>query len=126
MVLHVKYPSMERQDLSQSQLGAFKFTPVDEEPRSFHQPFPHPMLLEQFNQSLHNAGFGPRLTSPEIAADPTFFNNQIRPHLDNSRLRLGPAAVRAAVESASTSPHKRTNLRNKDFGPPSVSRSKYV
>ena len=71
MVLHVKYPSMERQDLSQSQLGAFKFTPVDEEPRFFHHPHPHPLLLDQFNQTLQNAGFG--LTSPEIAADPTFY-----------------------------------------------------
>ena len=60
------------------------------------------------------------MNSPEIVADPTFFNNQIKPHLDNSRLRLGPAAVRAAVESASTSPHKRGGFKGKDFGYPNV------
>ena len=96
---------MERQDLTQSQLGAFKFTPVDEEPRTLFSPLPYPSFSHQSHQSYHNGNFAHRLTSPDIAADPLFFNNQIKPFLDSSRLQLGPAAVRTAVEGAS-SPHK--------------------
>ncbi|KAK5943647.1 hypothetical protein PMZ80_004655 [Knufia obscura] len=98
---------MERQDLTQAQLGSFKFTPVDEAVHQTPQYNPHPLLLQQYSESLQNAGFDRQLSSPDIAADPSFFNHQIRPSLDSSRLRLGPAAVRAAVESASTSPQKR-------------------
>lgn len=121
MGVHVKYPSMERQDLTQAQLGSFKFTPVDEE-RYSPQAQHHPLLLQQYAQSLKNGGFERQLTSPDIAADPSFFNHQIRPSLDESRLRFGPAAVRAAVESASSSPQKRFGRMDQAFMRPNVSR----
>lgn len=108
-MVHVKYPSMERQDLTQSQLGSFKFTPVDEVAPSSH---PHPLLLQQYHQALQKGGFfNQAAPSPDVTNDPAFFNQQIRPALDTSRLRLGPAVVRAAVESASTSPPKRFSQR---------------
>lgn len=108
-MVHVKYPSMERQDLTQAQLGSFKFTPVDEAAPSCH---PHSLLLQQYRQSSGNARLLRQSTSsPDVASDASFFNQQIRPSLDHSRLRLGPAAVRAAVESASTSPQKRFGRR---------------
>lgn len=121
MVLHVKYPIMERQDLTQAQLGSFKFTPVDEAVHQTPQPNPHPLLLQQYTDSLQSAGFNQQLTSPDIAADPSFFNHQIRPSLDNSRLRFGPAAVRAAVESASWSPQNHFNRSNQASMHPNVS-----
>lgn len=108
-MVHLKYPSMERQDLTQAQLGSFKFTPVDEVAPPSH---PHPLLLQQYHQALQNGGFfNHTVSSPDATNDPTFFNQQIKPSLDNSRLRLGPAAVRAAVECASTSPQKRFGHR---------------
>lgn len=122
-MVHVKYPSMERQDLTQAQLGSFKFTPVDEAVYHAPQPSPHPLLLQQYNESLQNAGFDRQLMSPDIAADPSFFNHQIRPSLDTSRLRLGPAAVRAAVESASSSPPKRFTRSSQSSMRPNVSSS---
>ena len=107
-MVHVKYPSMERQDLTQGQLGSFKFTPVDEAVRHSPQPHPHPLLVQQYNQSLQRAGWHNQdIASLDPAGDPAFFNHQIKPSLDASRLRYGPATVRAAVESASTSPQKR-------------------
>lgn len=126
MVLHVKYPSMERQDLTQAQLGSFKFTPVDEAVHQTPQYNPHPLLLQQYSESLQNAGFDRQLSSPDIAADPSFFNHQIRPSLDSSRLRLGPAAVRAAVESASTSPQKRFSRDSQCSMRPNVSRRRDI
>lgn len=102
-MVHLKYPSMERQDLTQAQLGSFKFTPVDEAAPSIQ---PHPLLLQQYHQSLQNAGFPHGVHSPDITSNPSFFNQKIAPSLDTSRLRLGPAAMRAAVENASTSPQK--------------------
>lgn len=105
IMVHVKYPSMERQDLTQAQLGSFKFTPVDEAAPSNH---PHPLLLQQSHQALQDAGFlNHSVSSPDMSRNPSFFNQQIAPSLDTSRLRLGPATVRAAVESAATSPQKR-------------------
>jgi len=123
MVLHIKYPSMERQDLTQAQLGSFKFTPVDEGVHEPPQANLDPSLLQQYTKSWQSAGFNQQLMSPDIAADPSFFNHEIRPSLDNSRLRLGPAAVRAAVESASSSPQKRFSRSSQGFMRPDVSLS---
>lgn len=124
-MVHVKYPSMERQDLTQAQLGSFKFTPVDEASRD--APHPHPLFLSQYAPIPKNGSWNSeqRFTT-EMVCDASFFNHQIKPSLDGSRLRLGPAAVRAAVESASSSPQKyfsrrrpqdamRGNVRQEDF-----------
>ncbi|KAJ9649854.1 hypothetical protein H2198_010825, partial [Neophaeococcomyces mojaviensis] len=96
---------MERQDLTQAQLGSFKFTPVDEASRD--APHPHPLFLSQYAPIPKNGSWNSeqRFTT-EMVCDASFFNHQIKPSLDGSRLRLGPAAVRAAVESASSSPQK--------------------
>lgn len=108
-MVHLKYPSMERQDLTQGQLGSFKFIPVDEVATPSH---PHPLLLQQYHQALQNGGFfNNTVPSSDATNDPAFFNQQIKPSLDDSRLRFGPAAMRAAVESASTSPPKRFGHR---------------
>lgn len=104
-MVHVKYPSMERQDLTQAQLGSFKFTPVDEAAPS---TYPHHLTLQQYYQVMHDTGYANRgVLSPVTTNSPTLFAQQIAPSLSTSRLRLGPAAVRAAVESAATSPKKR-------------------
>lgn len=108
----VTYPRMERQDLTQAQLGAFKFTPTDEvrpvftnlsplfSPTRHHAStqFSH-FTNHDFNQ--HNLQVS---TSP-TRVDSTFFNTYIKPDLTNSRIRLGPNVVRAAVDGASPS-HK--------------------
>ncbi|KAK5076922.1 hypothetical protein LTR51_002608 [Lithohypha guttulata] len=94
MVLHVKYPSMERQDLSQGQLGAFKFTPVDEVVNTSPQHQPHPLLLQQYSQSLQNAGYSDCIRSPDLLADPSFFNQihnltTLEDHRSSPRKRMG-------------------------------------
>jgi len=122
-MVHLKYPSMERQDLTQSQLGSFKFAPVDEAPRD--SPHPHPLFMSRYAFDFQNDGSSDRgHNSSQMAFDPPFFNHQIKPSLDSSRLRLGPAAVRAAVESASFSPQKQFNHRHpRDNMRPNVSQN---
>ncbi|OAP62489.1 hypothetical protein AYL99_04694 [Fonsecaea erecta] len=118
-----KYPPMERQDLNQSQLGSFKFTPVD--PVSNIQSLTQSAKLyldEQLRQRLPRAAAslttGSSQSNPTIFADVSpenplpysnsssvdanFFNKHIRPDLGDSRLRLGPAALRSAVEGAAS------------------------
>ena len=118
----LKYPLTKRQDLNQSQLGSFKFTPVDNvqsmtaiatnilnqqlaqnlartSPATFSQHTPNTSLPENTGSSHKPPGQRPTV-------DPNFFNKHIKPHLGDSRLRLGPAAFRSAVESATTSPPK--------------------
>lgn len=120
-----KYPPMERQDLTQSQLNSFKFTPVDSTP---HTTIGRNFLEEQLNQSVTRmaAKHSRRSTNttntlinalPEnpfvltinplqqpktSSTDPNFFNKVIKPALAESRLRLGPAALRSAVEGAAS------------------------
>ena len=128
------YPSMERQDLSQGQLGSFKFTPVDStrQPRVNNQ-FLNDLAREHMSSHLKFAAQDPAtrparslrsraLGSSEfdasnqqnpfttyIPTSPTsesgFFNNHIKPDLNDSRLKYGPAAVRSAVDS--NSPEKK-------------------
>ena len=120
-----KYPPMERQDLNQSQLGSFKFTPID--PVLDIQALTHSaqQFLEQQlsqRQRLHGAPtsangpwqdngstFSSERHAPQpnsFAADAEFFNKHIKPDLGDSRLRLGPAALRSAVNGP-VSPTKR-------------------
>ncbi|KAI1621317.1 hypothetical protein EDD37DRAFT_672975 [Exophiala viscosa] len=124
------YPPMERQDLNQAQLGSFKFTPVD----NIHSltSIATKYLNQQLAQNLAkasmpktsdrtlNASLGhktadvaTRMLDPHnhpLPADPEFFNAHIKPHLGESRLQLGPAALRSAVEGAARSPAKRPRL----------------
>lgn len=116
----LKYPPMERQDLNQSQLGSFKFTPVDKIP-SFNAVAPN-YLKQQLAESFARAEASrlsasmsvpagvptsSKVTSPPPASpDAAFFNKHIKPDLAESRLRLGPAALRSAVEGAARSPTK--------------------
>ena len=114
------YPPMERQDLNQSQLGSFKFTPVDPvTPIDTLTLTAKNMLDQEFSRrqrvteaSASSAGpfqdNGSTLSSgrapPQLmnsAADTDFFNKHIKPDLEDSRLRLGPAAVRTAVDGGS-------------------------
>ncbi|KIW84562.1 hypothetical protein Z517_03812 [Fonsecaea pedrosoi CBS 271.37] len=125
-----KYPPMERQDLNQSQLGSFKFTPVD--PVSNISNLTHSAkvyLEQQLCRRLYH-GAAPLAadsstdkpnaftdTSPgkfvslptSSLADANFFNKHIQPDLGDSRLRLGPAALRSAVEGAA-SPTKKLSV----------------
>ncbi len=115
-----RYPPMERQDLNQSQLGSFKFTPVDPvNPMDSLTLTARHMLEQQFSQrqrdpeaSASSAGLfqdnGSTLSSgralPHLmnsTVDTDFFNKHIKPDLGDSRLRLGPAAVRTAVDGGS-------------------------
>jgi hypothetical protein len=124
-----KYPPMERQDLNQTQLGSFKFTPVDsvtnvqdltQSARQF--------LEQQLIQRQRLPGSPPSSIGPwkynatpwsfeRLAAHPQpveglrdFFNKHIKPDIGESRLRLGPAALRSAVDNA-TSPVKTSPTR---------------
>jgi hypothetical protein len=111
-----KYPLMERQDLNQSQLGSFKFTPVDsvDSIQSLTQSAKQ-FLEQQLSHRQHRPyRDGTPASSPErdtlrsktLAGDAEFFNTHIKPDLGDSRLRLGPAALRTAVDGA-TSPAKK-------------------
>lgn len=110
-----KYPPMERHDLNQSQLGSFKFTPVD--PVNNLQSLTHSArnyLEQQLYHKLSNVPpsstghlydnastlSSERPVSPQKqpVADTAFFNQHIKPDLGDSRLRLGPAALRSAVD----------------------------
>ncbi|KIW96575.1 uncharacterized protein Z519_01966 [Cladophialophora bantiana CBS 173.52] len=118
-----KYPPMERQDLNQSQLGSFKFTPVDPViniqsltqsaklylEKQISQRFPQgaalPLAAPSQNKLLpvsdmpyENLALYPNPSS----TDADFFNKHIKPDLGDSRLRLGPAALRSAVEGAAS------------------------
>jgi hypothetical protein len=121
-----KYPPMERQDLNQTQLGSFKFTPVDPVnnfqalTNSAKQFLEHQLSSRQRTGHVSTStGLSPDNSStlssqrppanhaqPDV--DPSFFNKHIKPDLDDSRLRLGPAALRSAVQGAS--PTKRASL----------------
>lgn len=117
-----KYPPMERQDLNQTQLGSFKFTPVDN--ISSLQAIATSYMNNNLNAILARvrAGAGPRSdrsfgpSAGNIDAD--FFNTHIKPDLGDSRLRLGPATFRSAVEGAATSPtrqkHKHSDQTDSD------------
>ena len=127
----LKYPLMERQDLNQSQLGSFKFTPVDnvQSLTAVATNYLQQQLAENlakaspFNQNKanfvlgDNATPGINLTQQSSTADPNFFNKHIKPDIGDSRLRLGPAALRSAVTGAATSPTKtdRLNIDRYEF-----------
>ncbi|KIW30631.1 hypothetical protein, variant 1 [Cladophialophora immunda] len=118
-----KYPPMERQDLNQSQLGSFKFTPVDpvsniqtltqsakhylEQQLSRRLPRGAAPLAAGSSQNKPNAftDMSPEKSVPysnPSSVDASFFNKHIKPDLGDSRLRLGPAALRSAVEGAAS------------------------
>lgn len=125
-----KYPSMERQDLTQGQLGSFKFTPVDVPSSTLGDtPFllqaqarlrarvGDPSSITADNQSsfpvasqqwlgpaMNRLCFPAALSTDSTTSDPTFFNTHLKPDLEDSRLKFGPAAFRAAV--AGNSPDK--------------------
>ncbi|ETI28775.1 hypothetical protein G647_01226 [Cladophialophora carrionii CBS 160.54] len=121
-----KYPPMERQDLNQSQLGSFKFTPVDPVDLKSLTQSANQFLEQQFFQrqrlsvaSASSTGAfqdsASTLSSDrgahqpnQYAIDTEFFNKHIKPDLGDSRLRLGPAALRSAVDGAS--PAKKQSL----------------
>lgn len=137
------YPSMERQDLTQGQLGSFKFTPVDIiDPSSLqtshlgdtpllwqaqarlrermeqqdhlegiswtkgtsdYLPYPrkhkHRAQQSSFNSVFSQSSGGPQ--SLKSTPDSAFFNRNIKPDLEESRLKLGPAAFQSAVDGSS-------------------------
>ncbi|EXJ96468.1 hypothetical protein A1O1_01594 [Capronia coronata CBS 617.96] len=116
----LNYPPMERQDLNQSQLGSFKFTPVDN--IQSIDSIATNYLKQQLAESLRRAEASRHVTAnsvtgdfansimtaaPQVGStDTDFFNKHIKPDLAESRLRLGPAALRSAVEGAAKSPTK--------------------
>jgi len=124
------YPPMERQDLNQAQLGSFKFTPVDNihSLTSIATKYLNQQLAQNLarastprtsdrtlNASLgkHNVDVASQLPNTQNhppRTDPEFFNAHIKPHLGESRLQLGPAALRSAVEGAARSPAKKPRL----------------
>ncbi|KAJ9602427.1 hypothetical protein H2200_012969 [Cladophialophora chaetospira] len=114
-----RYPPMERQDLDQSQLGSFKFTPVDpvNDIQSLTQNAAQ-ILQQQLSQkqripdastssaeafpddgsTLSSGRAPPQLMS---SGNTSYFNEHIKPDLRDSRLRLGPAVLRTAVDGGS-------------------------
>lgn len=108
IMVHVKYPSMERQDLTQAQLGSFKFTPVDEvRPDAAMFP-PHPRLAKQYVTSLKTAELiDQHFRRPDTASSsaPSFYDYDSKSSLDNSSSRLRPIAVRQALASDNISAH---------------------
>lgn len=120
-----KYPPMERQDLNQSQLGSFKFTPVDNV--GSLQAIATSYMNSQINAYLarvkaSSSSSSDRPSHPAggiVKAD--FFNKHIKPDLGDSRLRLGPAAVRSAVEGAATSPTRQGHMLSDQMNPDRLS-----
>lgn len=116
-----KYPPMERQDLNQSQLGSFKFTPVDN--ISSLQAIATSYMNNNINAIIarvkagHYSGRSSHQQAANLDAD--FFNNHIKPDLGDSRLRLGPAAFRSAVEGA-TSPTRQQRIQQETLAPVSL------
>ncbi|KAK5050958.1 hypothetical protein LTR84_003517 [Exophiala bonariae] len=107
-----KYPPMERQDLNQSQLGSFKFTPVDN--ISSLQAIATSYMNNNINTIIARVKAGHyadrSFNQSAVNRDTDFFNTHIKPDLGDSRLRLGPAAVRSAVEGA-TSPVRQQRIQ---------------
>jgi hypothetical protein len=102
---------MERQDLNQSQLGAFKFTPVEniQDLTNIATNYMNQQIASYLAKNGHQPARGNPATRPPTQAasmNPGFFNNHIKNQFSDSRLRLGPAAFRRAVEEAATSPQK--------------------
>lgn len=123
------YPSMERQDLSQGQLGSFKFAPVDADRIHGGSRFLSDLARHYMSSHLKQAAQNPTVTPvartnstrarlkqadsehrqtaplPHVPTSPasesSFFNNHIRSDLIDSRLKYGPAVVRSAVNSNS-------------------------
>jgi hypothetical protein len=114
-----KYPHMERHDLTQGQLGDFKFTPVDQpKQKSLHNmtATAKQYLEGQLYRKLPGTPPSPEFASrasmsdtsvvrpaptSQVSVDHEYFNKNIKPDLDESRLRLGPAALRTAVNGGS-------------------------
>ena len=114
------YPSMERQDLTQGQLGSFKFTPVDAVHKDINKEYltamAHQEMLTQLQSAAHHAvamaadsanhpkpGFSnsrASLANPPTAS--TVFDQHFKPDLEDSRLKYGPAALRSAVDLQSS------------------------
>ena len=120
------YPNMERQDLTQGQLGSFKFTPVDAVQRHVDDEYltavAQQQILAQLYQSTQSAVAMASDLQPHVrdesasyshnntstrshlqshTTDSTFFDKYTKTDLADSRLRYGPAALRSAVESHS-------------------------
>lgn len=115
---------MERQDLTQGQLGSFKFTPVDAvspdkgrwtamAQQEVFTELQHAaqravaMAPDAYSHARSNSAgcFSNAWSShgnPQSPKqDTTFFDKQSKPDLAESRLKYGPAALRSAVESYS-------------------------
>ena len=118
------YPNMERQDLTQGQLGSFKFTPVDAVPhnRDYWTAVAHQQMLNQLQDAAQQAvamapDVYPHARSNSAGCfsntwsthgnqqspreDTAFFDKHSKPDLADSRLKYGPAALRSAVQSHS-------------------------
>lgn len=132
------YPSMERQDLSQGQLGSFKFAPVDAGQVCNSSQFLSDLARQYMSSHLKQAARNPAITpvtrsttsqarikqvDPEKRqntsqshvptgpiSESSFFNDHIRPDLEDSRLKYGPAVVRSAVNS--NSPEKKRYMEH--------------
>jgi len=119
-----KYPPMERQDLNQSQLGSFKFTPVDSV--GSLQAIATSYMNSQINAYLSRVKVS-SLSSDRPSSSPggnakaDFFNKHIKPDLGDSRLRLGPAALRSAVDGAATSPTRHSHVLAEQTSPDRLS-----
>ena len=124
-----RYPAIERQDLTQGQLGSFKFTPIDiqrensilgETPMLWQAQAKLRQRLEQqptlrgvaWNSKSRGSSpkrnainstdtWSPQPQSPLSNPDSSFFNKCFKPDLEDSRLRMGPAALRTAVNGNS-------------------------
>ncbi|EHY51827.1 hypothetical protein ABEF95_003136 [Exophiala dermatitidis] len=121
----LRYPPMERQDLNQSQLGSFKFTPVDKvqsidtiATNYLQQQLAESLMRAEKSRFLASAqphsSTEVKVTSPALSfgsTDAEFFNKHIKPDLAESRLRLGPAAFRSAVDGGARSPTKQDHIR---------------
>lgn len=108
-----RYPPMERQDLNQSQLGSFKFVPVDSTQsiqeaaaRSLNHSFSNYLVQRHCSAPQQEKLISDTSIPQSPSNNPNYFNEYIKPDLADSRLRLGPAAVRSAVQGAALSPSR--------------------
>ncbi|KIX00158.1 uncharacterized protein Z518_10295 [Rhinocladiella mackenziei CBS 650.93] len=117
----LNYRSMERQNLNQSQLGSFKFTPAgnirpidaiankvmgdqlaESLARATRSGFSQYQTGNSLRDSVTTDSQAPQGPATPLISDANFFHTHIKSDLGDSRLRSGPDAFRSTVDGATS------------------------